>query len=72
MGDNDGNGLVDFGGDAINNAKSTLLPAGTGAGKFGRDGVFDINGNNVPGGDFGGDSITVAKMAFKIPGSPCK
>ena len=70
--DNDGNGLVDFGGDAINNAKSTLLPAGIVAGKFGRDGDFDINGNNVLGGDFGGDSITVAKMAFKIPGSPCK
>jgi hypothetical protein len=68
--DTDGNGLVDFGGDAINSARATLLPAGVGAGKFGKDGDFDLNGNNVLAGDFGADTLTVAKIAFKI--SVCK
>jgi hypothetical protein len=70
--DYDGNGIVDFGGDAIASAKATLLPAGTGTGKFGKDGDFDLNGNNTLSGDFGSDTITVAKIAFKIPGNPCK
>jgi hypothetical protein len=70
--DYDGNGIVDFGGDAINSAKATLLTAGTGTGKFGKDGDFDLNGNNTLNGDFGSDTITVAKIAFKIPGNPCK
>jgi hypothetical protein len=64
--DTDGNGVVDFGGDALNSARATLLAAGVGPGKFGRDGDFDLNGNNVLGGDFGSDTITTAKMAFKI------
>jgi hypothetical protein len=68
--DTDGNGLVDYGGDAINSARATLLPAGIGPGKFGKDGDFDLNGNNQLSGDFGTDTITTAKMAFKI--LPCK
>jgi hypothetical protein len=68
--DTDGNGLVDYGGDALNSARAMLLPAGTGAGKFGKDGDFDLNGNNILRGDFGSDTITTAKMAFKI--LPCK
>jgi hypothetical protein len=64
--DTDGNGIIDFGGDAINSARATLLPAGTGPGKFGKDGDFDLNGNNVLAGDYGADTITTAKMAFKI------
>jgi len=66
----DGNSTVDFGGDGLNSARATLLPAGTGAGKFGKDGDFDLNGNNVLAGDFGADTLTVVKMAFKI--SVCK
>jgi hypothetical protein len=64
--DTDGNGTVDFGGDALNSARATLLSAA----QFGKDGDFDLNGNNVLGGDFGADTLTVAKMAFGI--SVCK
>jgi len=66
----DGNTLVDFGGDGLNSARATLLPAGLGPGKFGKDGDFDLNGNNVIMGDFGKDTLTVVKIAFKI--LPCK
>ena len=68
--DTDGNGIVDFGGDALNSARAALLPAGVGPGKFGKDGDFDLNGNDVVAGDFGADTLTVAKMAFGI--LPCK
>jgi len=68
--DTDGNGIIDFGGDALNSARATLLPAGTGAGQFGKDGDFDLNGNNVIAGDFGSDTLTVARMAFLI--LPCQ
>jgi hypothetical protein len=64
--DTDGNGLCGFGDDALNSARATLLPAGIGAGKFGKDGDFDLNGNNLLSGDFGNDTITTAKYAFKI------
>jgi hypothetical protein len=60
--DTDGNGTVDFGGDALNSARATLLSAA----QFGKDGDFDLNGNNVLGGDFGADTLTVARMAFGI------
>jgi len=60
--DTDGNGIVDYGGDALNSARATLLPAAS----FGKDGDFDLNGNNVLMGDFGADTLTVARMAFKI------
>ena len=62
----DGNGTVDFGGDGLNSARATLLPAGTGPGQFGKTMDFDLNGNSVVAGDFGADTITVVKMAFKI------
>ena len=68
--DTDGNGIVDFGGDALNSARATLLPAGVGAGKFGKDGDFDLNGNNVIAGDFGKDTLTTAKIALHL--LPCK
>jgi len=60
--DTDGNGIVDFGGDALNSARATLLSPAA----FGKDGDFDLNGNNVIMGDFGADTLTVARMAFKI------
>ena len=68
--DTDGNGIIDFGGDALNSARATLLPAGIGPGKFGKDGDFDLNGNNVLAGDYGADTLTVAKMTLGI--LPCK
>jgi hypothetical protein len=64
--DTDGNGLCGFGDDALNSARATLLPAGTGTGKFGKDGDFDLNGNNLLSGDFGNDTIRTAQYAFKI------
>jgi len=60
--DTDGNGVLDFGSDALNSARATLLSPTA----FGKDGDFDLNGNNVIDGDFGADTLTVAKMAFKI------
>jgi hypothetical protein len=68
--DSNGNGTFDFGGDVLNMARAALLPAGTGAGKFGRDGVFDLNGNGSIG--FGDDVLTAARMAFKVTGYPCQ
>ena len=68
--DTDGNGVLDFGSDVLNSARATLLTAGTGPGQFGKDGDFDLNGNSAVSGDFGADTLTVAKMAFKI--SVCK
>jgi hypothetical protein len=62
--DTNGDGIVDFGKDALNSARANLLPAGIVAGKFGRDGDFDLNGNNVVGADFGTDTLTVARMSF--------
>ncbi len=68
--DTDGNGIVDFGGDALNSARATLLPAGVGVvGKFGKDGDFDLNGNNVIVGDFGNDTLTTAKISLHL--LPC-
>ena len=64
--DTDGNGVVDFGGDALNSARATLLPAGVGAGKFGKDGDFDLNGNGVLPGDYGKDTLTTAKMSLSL------
>jgi hypothetical protein len=66
--DSNGNGAFDFGGDVLNMARAALLPAGTGAGKFGRDGVFDLNG--VGGIGFGDDVLNAARMAFGI--WPCQ
>jgi len=62
----DTNGIVlgDFGADALNSARATLLPAGTGAGQFGKDGDFDLNGNSVVAGDFGADTLTTAKFTL--------
>jgi hypothetical protein len=68
--DSNGNGTFDFGGDVLNMARAALLPAGTGAGQFGRDGIFDLNGNGSIG--FGDDVLTAARMAFKVAGYPCK
>jgi hypothetical protein len=62
--DSDGNTLVDFGGDALNSARAALLPAGVGAGKFGKDGDFDLNGNGII--DFGADTLTVARFALGV------
>jgi hypothetical protein len=64
--DTDGNGVVDFGGDALNSARATLLPAGIGPGKFGKDGDFDLNGNNVVSGDFGADTLETARFTLGI------
>ena len=66
--DTNGNGVIlgDFGGDALNSARATLLDAG----KFGKDGDFDLNGNNLVAGDFGAYTITVAKMTLRI--LPCQ
>jgi subtilisin-like proprotein convertase family protein len=66
--DSNGNGTFDFGGDVLNMAKAALLPAGTGAGKFGRDGDFDLNG--VGGIGFGDDVLNAARMAFGL--LPCQ
>jgi hypothetical protein len=66
--DSNGNGTFDFGADVLNMARAALLPAGTTAGKFGRDGVFDLNGNGII--DFGSDTLTAARMAFAI--LPCQ
>jgi hypothetical protein len=60
--DTDGNGVVDFGGDALNSARATLLPAAA----FGKDGDFDLNGNNVVAGDYGADTLTVTRFALGI------
>jgi len=62
--DSNGNGTFDFGADVLNMARAALLPAGTSAGKFGRDGIFDLNG--VGGIGFGDDVLPAAKMAFGI------
>jgi hypothetical protein len=66
--DSNGNGSFDFGGDVLNMARAALLPAGTGAGQFGRDGDFDLNGNGSIA--FGDDVLTAARMAFHI--LPCQ
>ena len=60
--DSDGNGIIDFGNDALNSARASLLSAAA----FGKDGDFDLNGNNVITGDFGADTLTTAKMSFKL------
>jgi len=66
--DTDGNGIVDFGGDVLNSARATLLPAGTGPGQFGKDGDFDIDGNGAI--EFGSDTLRVARFALKL--ASCK
>jgi hypothetical protein len=70
--DTNGNGIIlgDFGSDGLNSARATLLPAGVGAGKFGKDGDFDLNGNMVVEGDFGADTLTTARMTLGI--LPCQ
>jgi len=60
--DTDGNGIIDFGGDALNSARATLLSPGA----FGKDGDFDLNGNNVLAGDFGADTLTTARMSLGV------
>jgi hypothetical protein len=40
------------------------------SGKFGKDGDFDLNGNNVIVGDFGKDTLNTAKIALHL--STCK
>jgi len=60
--DTDGNGIIDFGGDALNSARATLLSPAA----FGKDGDFDLNGNNVIMGDFGADTLTTAKMSLGL------
>jgi hypothetical protein len=62
--DTDGNGVLDFGADALNSARATLLPAGVGPGKFGKDGDFDLDGNGII--DFGADTLTVARFALGV------
>ena len=37
-----------------------------GAGKFGKDGDFDLNGNGVLSGDYGKDTLTTAKMSLGL------
>jgi hypothetical protein len=62
--DTDGNGIIlgDFGADALNSARATLLPAAA----FGKDGDFDLNGNNVIMGDFGTDTLETARFTLGI------
>jgi hypothetical protein len=66
--DTNGNNIIlgDFGGDGLNSARATLLPAGVGTGKFGKDGDFDLNGNMLVAGDFGADTLTTARMTLGI------
>jgi hypothetical protein len=66
--DTNGNNIIlgDFGGDGLNSARATLLPAGVGPGKFGKDGDFDLNGNMLVAGDFGADTLTTARMTLGI------
>jgi hypothetical protein len=64
--DTNGDGLLDFGIDALNSARATLLPPGTDPGQFGKDGDFDLNGNNVILGDFGLDTLETARFALGI------
>ncbi len=59
--DVDGNGLVDFGGDAIFVCKSAVRPPAS----FGKTMDLDINGDGIV--DFVGDCIQEAKFAL-IPG----
>jgi hypothetical protein len=68
--DTDGNGVVDFGGDALNSARATLLAAGVGAGKFGKTMDFDLNGNGIVAGDFGVDTLETARFTLGI--LPCQ
>jgi hypothetical protein len=65
--DVNGDGVVGFVGDTIAYAKAALLPAGCGAGQYGKDGDFDINGDGVI--DFVGDVIQEAKYALGV--DPC-
>ncbi|MCJ7491579.1 MAG: thrombospondin type 3 repeat-containing protein, partial [Dehalococcoidia bacterium] len=58
--DTDGNGVLDFGADALNSARASLLSSAA----FGKDGDFDLDGNNVI--DFGADTLTVARMSLGI------
>jgi hypothetical protein len=60
--DVDGNGVLDFVSDVISYAKAALLPAGCGAGQYGKDGDFDLNKDGVV--DFVGDAIQEAKFAL--------
>ena len=66
--DTNGNGIIvgDFGADALNSARATLLSPAA----FGKDGDFDLNGNNVLSGDFGADTLATAKMTLGI--LPCQ
>jgi hypothetical protein len=64
--DTDGNGVIDFGSDTLNSARATLLDPAA----FGKDGDFDLDGNNVVAGDFGADTLTVARMSLGI--LPCQ
>jgi hypothetical protein len=45
--DTDGNGAALFPSDGLNAVKVALLPAGLGAGFFGKDGAFDFNGDDA-------------------------
>jgi hypothetical protein len=45
--DTNGDGAVLFPTDGLNAVKASLLPAGTGAGQFGKDGAFDFNGDDA-------------------------
>jgi hypothetical protein len=45
--DTNGDGAVLFPTDGLNAVKATLLPAGVGAGFFGKDGDFDFNGDDA-------------------------
>jgi hypothetical protein len=60
--DTDGNGIIDFGSDALNSARAALLPVN----RFGKDGDFDLNGNNVIMGDYGADTLTVARFTLGV------
>jgi subtilisin len=65
--DVDGNGVVDFVADNISYAKAALLPAGCGAGQYGKDGDFDMNGDGIV--DFVADVMQEAKFALGV--EPC-
>jgi len=62
--DTNGNGIIlgDFGADALNSARATLLSPTA----FGKDGDFDLNGNNVLAGDYGADTLETARFTLGV------
>jgi hypothetical protein len=62
--DVDGNGIVDYGGDALDYVRAATLPPAS----FGKTMDFDIDKNGIV--DYGGDALTVVRFALKI--WPCQ